>query len=309
MASSIQGAVVAPGRAESGSRPGVWLTELLLLGMALIWGINFSVVKYGTRELAPLAFNGMRVAIAAAALLLVALAATRERWPSRRDTAKLLALGVLGNCVYQVFFIEGLARTRAGTAALILAAGPAVIALLGRALGVERVTRRAGAGIVLSIAGVALVMLGNGTAGGGGASVLGNALVFVGCVAWAAFTVLLKPYTHRVPTLQLSAITMAGGALPLLAVGAPSLAATPWAAISAGAWAAVAYSGLFALVVAYLIWYRGVRVIGPTRTAMYGNLQPFIALVVAWLAFGDVPTVLQAVGAAGITTGILLTRT
>ena len=42
----------------------------------------------------------------------------RERWPSRRDALALLALGVLGNCVYQVLFIEGMARTGAGTAAL-----------------------------------------------------------------------------------------------------------------------------------------------------------------------------------------------
>jgi drug/metabolite transporter (DMT)-like permease len=41
---------------------------------------------------------------------------------------------------------------------------------------------------------------------------------------------------------------------------------------------------------------------------MYGNLQPFIALVVAWLVFGDVPTSLQAAGAGGIMSGILLTR-
>jgi drug/metabolite transporter (DMT)-like permease len=139
-------------------------------------------------------------------------------------------------------------------------------------------------------------------------SLAGNLLMFAGCVSWAAFTVLLKPYTDRVPGLQLSAITMTGGAIPLLVVAAPSLAATRWAAHSAGAWAAVVYGSLAALVVAYVIWYRGVRVIGPTRTAMFGNLQPFIALGAAWFAFGDVPSALQLVGAAGITGGILLTR-
>ena len=36
---------------------------------------------------------------------------------------------------------------------------------------------------------------------------------------------------------------------------------------------------MFALVIAYYFWYRGVRVIGPTRTAMYSNLQPLIAVL------------------------------
>jgi drug/metabolite transporter (DMT)-like permease len=307
MTSSTRGAVAAPGRAESDSRSGVWLTELLLFSMALIWGINFSVVKGATLELAPLAFNSMRVALAAAALLLIA-AGRRREWPSRRDTLALLGLGVLGNCVYQVFFIEGIARTQAGTAALILGASPAIIAMMGRVGGVERVSARTAAGIGLSIVGVGLVMFGDPASAGGSSSLLGNALVFAGSVGWAAFTVLVKPYTHRVPGLQLSAITMTGGALPLLLIGAPALAETRWGAISAGAWGGLAYSGIAALVVAYIIWYRGVRVIGPTRTAMYGNLQPFIALIVAWLAFGDVPTSLQAAGAGGIMTGILLTR-
>jgi drug/metabolite transporter (DMT)-like permease len=62
------------------------------------------------------------------------------------------------------------------------------------------------------------------------------------------------------------------------------------------------------MVVAYLIWYRGVRVLGPTRTAMFGNLQPLFALVVAWLALGEALTLWQGVGAASIMSGLLLTR-
>ena len=307
MASTIQGAVAAPGRADAGPRPGVLLTEALLLSMAVVWGVNYSVVKYGVGQIPPLAYNGLRVALAAAALLVIAALAVREPWPARRDAVRLLGLGVLGNCVYQIFFIEGIERTGAGTASLILAATPAVIALLGRVRGTERVTRRGAAGIALSIAGVGLVMFGTGTAAGHG-SLAGDLLLFVGCVAWALFTVLLAPYTQRVHGVQLSALTMLGGAVPMALVAAPELSRMAWGDVTPGGWGAVAYSSLAALVIAYLIWYRGVRVIGPTRTALFGNLQPFIALLVAWLWFGEVPTAVQGAGAAAITAGILLTR-
>ena len=50
-------------------------------------------------------------------------------------------------------------------------------------------------------------------------------------------------------------------------------------------------------------------VLGPTRSAMYGNLQPVVALVVAWLALGERPTLVQVLGAAAIMVGLLLTRT
>jgi drug/metabolite transporter (DMT)-like permease len=303
--------------------------------MAVIWGVNFSVVKYGTRAFAPLAFNGVRVALGTVAIFAVAFAATRgERWPNRRVTLALLALGVLGNGVYQILFVEGVARTQAGTASLVLASGPALIAVFGRLRGTERITRRGAVGILFSILGVALVMLG-GRAGGAAAgsaadaALLGSVLVFAAALCWAVYTVYLQPYTRSVNGLHLSALTLAGGCVALLAAGARDLAATVWPAspletarlaaadggVGAGVvgffanpWGAVAYSGLLAIVAAYLLFYRGVRVLGATRTAMYSNLQPAVALFVAWATLGEVPSSVQALGALAILVGILLTR-
>jgi drug/metabolite transporter (DMT)-like permease len=73
-------------------------------------------------------------------------------------------------------------------------------------------------------------------------------------------------------------------------------------------WAALLYSAVFALVIAYYFWYRGVRVIGPTRTAMYSNLQPVIAVLMAWALLHETPTAWQSVGAVSIMSGLLLTR-
>jgi drug/metabolite transporter (DMT)-like permease len=189
----------------------------------------------------------------------------------------------------------------------VLASGPALIAVVGRMFGVERVTRRGLLGIAASIAGVALVMLGSGQATGAG-SLTGNALCLTGALCWAFFTVLLKPYTARVNALQLAAITMTGGAIPMLLLAAPKLASTHWVALPGMAWAALAYSSVLALVVAYSIYYRGVRVIGPTRTSMFSNVQPFVALLAAWGFHYGVPTPVQLAGAVGIMAGVLLTR-
>jgi drug/metabolite transporter (DMT)-like permease len=312
MASSVHdaGRLDTPDRAAARARSGVWLTDLLLFFMALIWGVNFSVVKYATGSFAPLAFNALRMSLAAAALLAVA-SLGRAAWPSRRDTLTLMGLGVLGNGVYQIFFAEGIARTRAGDAALVIAASPALIAIVGRFFGVERVTRRGMIGIGLSIAGIAFVVLGG--AKGGGVSqthsaLVGDLLVLCGSVCWAFFTIWLKPFTHRVDGVQLAGLTMLGGTVPVVAVSTPLLARTEWAAVGTGAWLAVLFSGLLSLCVAYLFWYRGVRVLGPTRTAMYSNLQPVIALLVAWPTLGETPTVAPTSCTTAITSGILLTR-
>ena len=306
MASTLRDAA-APGRAEH-TRPGVSLTDFLLLLMALIWGVNFSVVKYGAQLVDPLAYNAVRIALAALALVGIVLA-TRGTWPSRRDVLIALGLGSIGNGLYQIFFVEGVARTRAGDAALVIAATPALIALLSHAIGHERIHRRGAAGIALSVLGIALVVVGGTHVSQGDATLFGDLLVLGGTACWAVFAVAFHPLSQRLSGIPLSALTMVGGAIPVVAVAAPAIARTEWQRMPALGWLAIVYSGIGSLVIAYLFWYRGVRVLGSTRTAMYSNLQPVFALLFAWLTLGEIPTPWQAVGAASIMTGLVLTRT
>ena len=298
--------VSAPGPSAGSPRPGVWLTDVTLILMALIWGVNFVVLKFATGLLPPLAFNAVRVTLAAIALMIIA-ACGRSPWPSRSQTLSLLGLGVLGNGIYQMFFIQGVAHTRASDAAILIAATPAFIALIGRVRGVERIGRRGWMGILLSVVGIGFVS-GAAAVGETRDSLFGDLLILCGTFCWALYTVLLKPHTHAVDGVKLAALTMVGGAMALVLVGWSAILTTPWRDAPPAVWGAMAYSGIGGLVIAYLFWYRGVRVIGPTRTAMYSNLQPVIAVAVAWLVLGELPTLWQGVGAASIMSGLLLTR-
>ena len=243
-------------------------------------------------------------------IALVALAlGVRETHLTRRDVGMLLVLGVLGTGLYQFFMIEGLARTRAGTTALILSSGPAFVALFGRMLGVERITRRGMIGIALSMAGIAFVALTQPEALTRRATLLGSALVLIGCICWSLFAVLIKPYANRLDGRVVTAITIVGGTLPLSLLALPALDRTAWEELSLATWGAIVYAGLASMVIAYLFWNRGVRLLGPTRTAAFGNLQPIFALAAARVILGEKPSVWQLVGAVGIIAGVLLTRT
>jgi drug/metabolite transporter (DMT)-like permease len=288
-------------------QPALGITDLLLFTMAVIWGINFVVVKYATHIFNPVAFTGLRVGTAALFLLLIALIRGSISLP-RRDVIALLMLGMVGNGLYQLFFVHGIARTRAGNAALIVGAAPAFIALFARVRGLERVKRLTLFGIALSVVGVGLVIVGSAGSSNGEATLLGSVLVFLGVLCWTAYTIMLQPYTKRIDVIKLSAITMVGGAVPLLIASTPALLATNWSAVGRGGWLALLYSGVISMGVAYFFWYRGLRVLGPTRTAVYTNLQPIIALLVAWAFIGETPTIFQGVGAATIVAGVFLTR-
>lgn len=282
-------------------------TDAMLLTMAFIWGINFSVMKYGLRYFEPSAYNSLRVMLATLALAALAFAPGARR-PAAADARRLMLLGLLGHAVYQMLFIQGLSRARAGTVALVIGATPALIAILGRLWGYERHTRAAAVGIALSILGAALVVAGTTSVSATDDSIFGVALIAASSTCWAFYTIGLRGLTHRVDGVQMAAWTLFGGALPLIVVGIPSLLTTNYAAVPLAGWGSVLYSGLMAFVVAYVLWYRGVQRVGATRTSMFANLQPIVALGAAWVALAEVPTAWQFAGAACVVVGLYLSR-
>ncbi len=300
---------VAPDDASAVPEPaGFGRIDLLLLLMAALWGANFFAVQYGTAHMPGLAFNTARMALGAIVMLIIAAITVREPWPSRADTIRMLAYGVIGNGIYQYMFVMGLSRARSGSASLILAASPAALALLGWATRTEKMTKFLIAGVLLSVSGVTMVMLGDNATPGHGGSWLGNFYLAMAVITWAIYATLLRPLTQRVNGLQLTLITLAGGLVPLFVLTGRDLLASDWLALSWRTWAAMAYAGCGAIAVAYLIYYHGLKTIGATRTSLYANLQPFVAILVAWQFQNDRPTFWQIMGFLCITGGLLLAR-
>ena len=94
----------------------------------------------------------------------------------------------------------------------------------------------------------------------------------------------------------------------MLAASVPAFLRQDWTAVRPISWLALLYSGAVAIALAYFIWYYSIRQIGNTRTAVYSNLIPVVALIIAWLTLGETPTLVQVVGAAAILAGTLLVR-
>ena len=289
------------------TRRDVHVTEALLVVMSIIWGMNFAVMKYGTDVLEPLAYNGVRLIIGSIVMYGI-LQARRTPALPWADIRGLMLLGGLGTGLYQLFFINGLAMTRAGTASLVIASSPAVIAVVGKFMGVETVSKRAVWGIALSIAGIAFVILSSAGSDEGQSSMVGDLLILVSVVCWSFYTHLMRPYTRRIDGVQIATWSLIGGTIPVFVIAIPAILRANWGAVVPLTWGAIFYSGVGSMGIAYLFWYRGVRVIGSTRTAMFSNLQPIVALGVSWPLLGEKPTLWQGVGAAAVLGGLLLTR-
>ncbi|HWO88751.1 MAG TPA: DMT family transporter [Gemmatimonadales bacterium] len=283
-------------------------TDALLALTILFWGTNFIVAKAALGVMSPLAFNMVRFTLSSATIAAIAWAMGSAR-PTGRQIVQLAALGVLANTIYQLGFIEGLARTRAGNAALIMAGVPVQTAIVSHLRGTERLGIRDVLGLALSTAGIAAIVFGSGRSVGFGATVTGDLLVFFATLCWTAFTVLSKPLADQLGPVTSTAWTMCLGSIPMLLIAIPSALAQDWSRVGPAAWVGTVYSGVCSLSLAYLFWYRGVQRLGPARTSFYSNFTPAVAMLAAWAFLHENPNLWQLSGAAGIFGGIWLTKT
>lgn len=277
-----------------------------MLTVVLIWGINFSVTKGAFARFPPLAFTAVRFAIAGALLWPLARWVEGNTPLQRGVLRRLILLGVVGNTLYQLGFILGLERTTASNSALILASMPSIVALLAVALGVEPVRPRVLGGVLVATLGVVLVVAAR-REGFGGGSLTGDLLTLGAVFCWAGYTLGLRT-VPQVSPLRVTAVTALAGAPGLIIAGVPQLLSMSWEAVGVEGWGALAYATIFSLVVAYLIWNRSVRVVGPSRTVVYMCLTPLIAVIAAAVLLGERPRPMQAVGAVLIIAGVVLTR-
>ncbi|CAN5264680.1 EamA family transporter [soil metagenome] len=274
--------------------------------MVFIWGANFAVVKRALQVFEPLAFNALRFVIASALVYAVLRFTAGLGRPARADVPRIVLLGVVGNVAYQLCFILGLDRTRAGNAAVILALTPVLITLLSAARGHERPAPRAWLGVAVSVVGVAMV---TGATPSLTRRELSGDLILVGAtVVWAVYTVGLQPLIARYGSVRPTAWTLWVGATGLLLLGTPELLRQRWSDIDLVAWGGLLFSALLAIGLAYLLWYRGVERIGNTRTAVFSNVSPIVALLVASVWLGERPAPLQLAGVALVLGGVMLVR-
>ncbi|CAM3388868.1 EamA family transporter [Corallococcus sp. ZKHCc1 1396] len=293
-------AIAAPARLLSAS-------DLAMLAVVVVWGTNYTLVKDALEGMPPRAFMALRFGLAALAMGLVLLAVEGWKPMPWKVFLRLTGLGLVGNTLYQLFFIEGLARTTAANSGMLTAVSPVVTAALGAALGIERLRRPVIAGLSLAVVGMLLVVGARGP-NLGPATWLGDLLI-VGCsLCWSIYTVGTRTVGTDVSALRITAITMLTGAPGVVLAGATQVIAMDTARVSTSGWVALVYSALVPLVLAYFVWFRSVQQVGTNRTTLYGTGIPVVAALTAWAVRGERPTLLQTLGAALILAGVLISR-
>ncbi|MBI3652608.1 MAG: DMT family transporter [Acidobacteria bacterium] len=284
------------------------VTDLWLLLTALIWGTNYAVTKFALEDFLPLAFSGPRFLIASLCMAAVLYVSRQGFTVERRHWLPMFLFGVSSVALNQALFTIGLSYTRAGNAALILSTSPIFTAIISRFRHHEHFSRRGILGLLIGFAGITLIILSGNKEVNFRESLTGDLLLLLAAVFWATYTVGTGQFAPLYGSLKSATIMMLLGTPVLLLFSAPTLVQQNWAAVRAISWAGMVASGVLSLALCFILWNYGVKRIGATRTAIYSNVQPIVALLAAWLMIGEVPSAGQICGAVITFVGVYMVR-
>lgn len=227
------------------------------------------------------------------------LLAERWRW--------VLLMAVTGVVLFHLFVYTGLTLTTAVNATLMMATTPVVTPIVARVWKGDRVTGRQLWGIAVTVVGTVLVLVRGDPARLRDLEVsTGDLLIVAAVVVWAVYSVALRDRPSQVPApTMLAGLSVVGTGL-LVPLYLWDLTTSGGFEVTAGSLLAIGYVAVFASVLAYLAWNRGVLELGAVRAGPFLNLMPVFGALLAVAFLGETLEWYHLAGVAMIGAGLWL---
>ncbi len=284
------------------------MAYLFMTCAALLWAGNIVIGRAVSVAVPPIGLSFWRWAIAFAIFLPFVLPLVRQQWPVLHREWRLLSiLGLLGVALFHTFLYIAVNTTTAINVSLIYAATPALVPLLARPVLGDRIGKRQAAGILLSSLGIAIVVTRADWA------VLrslqfttGDLWMIAAVIGWSLYSVLVKRRPADLHPNAMLAGMMGGGLLMILPFylwETVTVRAMPidWNT----AWI-VGYVALFASIIAYLCYNRGIELVGPSRAALTAHMLPLFTAILAVIFLDESLYLYHLGGAIAVLIGITL---
>lgn len=288
----------------SSSCPGRAKLLLAFAAIYVVWGSTYLAIRIGVAALPPALFAGLRWVLGGAAIALFAhlkgqaLPRSAREWRIIGTVGLLLISGGNGLVVWAEQWVAS------NIAALIIASTALWIAAFGT-LGRqgEHVGWRSRIGLSLGFAGVVLLLLPDAS-GFSRAQLVGELLIALAALSWAAGTIFARRSRPQTPTLMSASLQMVVGGTVMSAIGIalnePSSWTWNWPGILSFAYLTVLGSIAF---VSY-VWLTHTTT--PAKLGTYAYVNPAIAVVLGWWLLAEQLNVRQAAGTLVILTGVAL---
>lgn len=277
---------------------------LTALFVTVLWSSSWVLIKWGLADIRPLAFAGMRYALAALLLAPILVMPSNRKALAAcgpRRWGLLIGFGLLQYAVLQGAQFTALALLPATMLSLMFAFTPLLVMMLGAAVLGERFGVREGLGVGVFLAGAGLYF--------GGAvlpavSLVGLAVGAAAVLANAAQNLLGRKVNRDtgLPPSLITAVSMAAGGVVLLGAG---VAVEGWPAMTPRAWLIVGWLAAANTALAFWLWNRAQVVISALEASLINNTMMIQIAVLAVVVLGERLTAVQIAGLTLASGGVL----
>jgi len=223
-----------------------------------------------------------------------------------REWRLIVGLGATGIALFHPLVYLALQHTSATNALLTFSLAPVVILLGASLTGGERPTSRQFGGVLVSMAGAAVLITRGDLATLRSTGLnIGDLWMLAAVAVWAAYSILLR----RRPTdlsQTLTLVTSIVVALPMLLPFMVLTASGPTLSLSTSVLLGTGYIAIFGSVLGFLFWSYGVAELGPGRAGQFVHLMPVFGAVLAFVFLGEPLSITQILGAGFVLSGIVL---
>jgi len=296
-------------KSQQSSKAAVGLAALLpvVVFQQTISALCFPIAKYGLASFEPFTFAFYRFVISA--LILVGIVRFRVKGIpiERRDWWRIIGLGFIIIPINQTFYLWGQSLTAAGHAAVLFATTPVWVFILAVIHLKEKVLWRRVVGSAIALTG-ALVIVSAGAIRIGTEYLAGDIIVMISVWAWSGYIVFGKPLAEKYGAIRVTAYALASGSLMYAPFGLYRAIQFDYSGTNWQGWLSVMYLAIGVSVVAYTVYYWILKQISAVRLAVFSNIQPVIATIVAILLLGEQPGLSFYFGGVIVLTGVIITE-
>ena len=292
----------------SGARPigTPWLAYLCLASSMAIVGSYVGLSKVLVAVFPVFLLAWLRFGISIAAMGSWLRAPADEQALSRREHGLLFVESFFGNFLFSICMLFGVALSSALAAGVIMAALPAVVAILSWLFLRERIGLRVALGIACAVGGIALVSLSRHAGESAGTSVLGNLLLCGAVCCEATYVVVGKLLTGRIGAKRISALINLWGFALVTPFGIWQALSFDFGAVGATSWALLVGYSIAASVLTVWLWMTGLEHVDAASAGTFTVLLPISAALVGVFFLGERVSAAQGVAFALALAGIVL---
>jgi drug/metabolite transporter (DMT)-like permease len=275
---------------------------LAAVASSAIGGIAGGATRFVVHATDPVTLGVFRFGTGFLILLPIALY-MKSRWPKGRDWIAVASLGILFFFAFSVLFNLAYSYTTAARGALTLSTMPLMTMLVGAGLGIEKLTLRKTAGVLIAMTGV-LFALAFGLSGAPAGAWRGELVMFAATFCMSLYNVWSRPFIARSDPLAFLTAGMGAAAVCLLIWALAIHGFDAAAQFEAPQWIAIAYLGVVGSAGAFILWVFALSRTSPTKTAVTITVNPVFASIVGAIAIGEGIGLNLIAGLAAVAVGI-----